>query len=203
LKHLTLSLEDEILVLKRYKLSSDELLVVRSILLYQDEQSNSLRELLSVYKSIGISFRDILISLQNKEIILKSYKIAEEGNSFDPNEIPINKNFLKILYRSSFEMGKELFEEYPQFGYIQGNMVPLRTVAKKFDSLEDAYTKYGKAINHNYEVHKKIIELVKWAKENNILNMSLASFIVNNSWVDLEALKDGDSGINYESVRLL
>ena len=100
-------------------------------------------------------------------------------------------------------MGKELFEEYPQFGYIQGNMVPLRTVAKKFDSLEDAYTKYGKAINHNYEVHKKIIELVKWAKENNILNMSLASFIVNNSWVDLEALKDGDSGINYESVRLL
>lgn len=100
-------------------------------------------------------------------------------------------------------MGKELFEEYPQFGYIQGNMVPLRTVAKKFDSLEDAYNKYGKAINHNYEVHKKIIELVKWAKENNILNMSLASFIVNNSWVDLEALKDGDSGINYESVRLL
>lgn len=204
MKNLTLNLEEEICIIDKYGLTPNELLVIRVLLILQDDSQEELfRNLLIALKHINLPFRDILIQLQDKGIVLKSFKIPAQGTSFDPYSIPINKNFIKNLYKSSFEMGKELFETYPQFGNINGTMVPLRTVAKKFDSLEQAYFKYGKTIGFNPERHTAIIELVNWAKENNILNCSLASFIINNGWNDLETLRSGDSGINYNTIKMV
>lgn len=73
-------------------------------------------------KHINLPLREVLEQLQKKEIILKSYKIPKSGEKFDPYAIPINKNFIKALYKSSFEMGKELFDSYPQFGNINGSV---------------------------------------------------------------------------------
>lgn len=205
MKQLTLTLEEEISLLDRYGLTPNELLVIRILLILQDDNEEELfQRLIVTFKHINLSLREVLEQLQKKEIILKSYKLPSVGSKFDPYSIPINKNFIKNLYKSSFEMGKELFEAYPQFGSINNTVVPLRTIAKKFDSLEQAYFRYGKAIGWNPEKHNHILELVKWASDMNLLNMSLASFIVNNSWLDLEALKNGDSGnINYETIKML
>lgn len=205
MKNLTLTLEEEISILDKYGVTPNELLILRVLLLFQDDQEEELlQRLLITLKRINIQLRDVLIELQKKEIILKSYKIPKQGEEFDPLTIPINKNFLKNLYKCSFELGKELFEVYPQFGTINGTIVPLRGVSKKFDSLEQAYFKYGKSIGFNPEKHNHIIELVQWAKDNNILSCSLASFIVNNGWHDLEALKNGDvANINYDAVKML
>lgn len=207
MKNLTLTLEEEISILDKYGLTPNELLVLRVLLLFQDDQEEELlQRLLVTLKRVEVPFRDVLVELQRKEIILKSYKVPKQGEVFDPLAIPINKNFIKNLYKCSFELGKELFEVYPQFGTINGTIVPLRGVSKKFDSLEQAYFKYGKSIGFNPERHERIIELVQWAKENNIINCSLASFIVNNGWHDLEALKSGNgdmAGINYDAVKML
>lgn len=172
----------------------------------QDENDEALfQNLLTMFRHNKINLRDILVSLQEKGVILKTYKIPNAGEKFDPFAIAINKNFIKALYKSSFEMGKELFDAYPQFGNINGNIVPLRGISKKFDSLEQAYFKYGKAIGFNPDRHKSIIELVDWARDNNILNCSLASFIVNEGWHDLDALRNGKdaANINYDAVRIL
>lgn len=206
MKHLTLTLEEEVCLLDKYGLTPNELLIVRVLLILQDDGDEELfQKLMVTLKRVNLQLREVLTELQKKEIILKSYKIPNSGDKFDPYAIPINKNFIKALYKSSFEMGKELFESYPQFGSINGNLVPLRTVAKKFDSLEQAYFKYGKSIGFNPDRHNAIIELVRWAKENNILNCSLASFIVNEGWHDLNALKNGTdtANINYDAVRIL
>lgn len=207
MKNLTLTLEEEISILDKYGLTPNELLVLRVLLLFQDDQEEELlQRLLVTLKRVEVPFRDVLVELQRKEIILKSYKVPKQGEVFDPLAIPINKNFIKNLYKCSFELGKELFEVYPQFGTINGTIVPLRGVSKKFDSLEQAYFKYGKSIGFNPERHERVIELVQWAKENNIINCSLASFIVNNGWHDLEALKSGNgdmAGINYDAVKML
>lgn len=206
MKHLTLTLEEEVCLLDKYGLTPNELLIVRVLLILQDDGDEELfQKLMVTLKRVNLQLREVLTELQEKEIILKSYKIPNSGDRFDPYAIPINKNFIKALYKSSFEMGKELFESYPQFGSINGNLVPLRTVAKKFDSLEQAYFKYGKSIGFNPDRHNAIVELVRWAKENNILNCSLASFIVNEGWHDLNALKNGTdaANINYDAVRIL
>ena len=122
-----------------------------------------------------------------------------------PEEIPFNKNFLKCLAKSSFEMGKELREHYPRFRNINGCLTSMLGVSKKFNSLEDAYRTYGKKIHWNKELHKKIIDLLDWEAntDNGIINYSLATFIVDEKWEDLEALKNGDSGMNYNSITTL
>lgn len=179
-------------------------MLIRTLLILQDEDDENLfKDYIELLHDSNIKLRDVLLSLQEKEIILKSYKIPREGESFDPYTIQFNKNFIKALYKCSFELGKELFEVYPQFGSIQGNIVGIRSVSKKFDSLEDAYFKYGKSIRWDIDRHNHIMELVRWAKSNNIINYTLASFIIDQRWLELEALRDGAGNINYDNVRLL
>lgn len=205
MKNLTLTLEEEVSILDKYRLVPNELLFIRILLILQDENNEDLFcKYINVLKSGGVNLRELILTLQDKEVILKSYKIPKEGQTFDPYSIPINKNFIKNLYKCSFELGKELFEAYPQFGTVNGSLVGIRSVSKKFDSLEDAYFKYGKAIGWSIERHNHIIDLVNWSKEYNIINYTLATFIVDNRWLELEALKNGDNAnINYESVKML
>lgn len=179
-------------------------MLIRTLLILQDEENEDLfKTYIEVLYNCGVKLRDGLLSLQEKGIILKSYKVPKEGEAFDPYAIPFNKSFIRTLYKCSFELGRELFTEYPQFGSVQGNVVGLRSISKKFNSLEEAYFKYGRSIGWNPERHNHIIELVKWAREHNIINYTLASFIVDHRWLELEALKDGEGNINYESIKML
>ena len=198
-------MEAEVSLLDKYRLVPTELFLIRVLLLLQDDNNEELfLNYIKVLKQAGINLRNILLSLQEKEILLKSCKIVKEGEEFDPYSLQLNKNFIKNLYKCSFELGKELFEEYPAFAIINNSYTSLRGVSKHFNSLEDAYIKYGKSIKWNPEIHKEIIELVKWAKEHNMLNMSLGSFIVNNGWYDLKAIMNGDAGnINFDTVKML
>ena len=205
MKNLTLTLEEEVSILDKYRLVPTELFLIRVLLILQDDGDEDLfLRYIKTLKQAGINLRNILITLQEKEILLKSCKIVKEGEEFDPYSLQLNKNFVKNLYKCSFTLGKELFEEYPAFAVINNSYTSLRGVSKHFNSLEDAYIKYGKSIKWNPEIHQEIIELVKWAKENNMLNMSLGSFIVNNGWHDLKAIMNGDAGnINFDSIKSL
>lgn len=205
LKNLTLTLEEEVSILDKYRLIPTELFLIRVLLILQDEGEEELFiRYIKTLKQAGINLRNILISLQEKEILLKSCKIAKEGEEFDPYSLQINKNFIKNLYKCSFALGKELFEEYPAFAIINNSYTSLRGVSKHFNSLEDAYIKYGKSIKWNPEIHNEIIELVKWGKEHNMINQSLGSFVVNNGWHDLKAIMNGDAGnINFDTIREL
>ena len=201
MRNLTLTLEEEIALLHKYNLNSNELLVLRCIVMLQEEKQELLfQSLMAMLNNNNLDLRSILLSLQNKGIILKSYKIPEKGQSFDPYSIQLNKNFVKQLYKSSFELGKELFDSYPQMTYINGSAVMLRGVSKHFNSLEDCYFKYAKSIGFNIDKHNEIIELVNWAKESNILNKSLGAFVVDNSWLDLQSLREGNDFIMTEVV---
>lgn len=205
MKNLTLNLEEEISILSKYRITPNELTFIKTLLILQDEENEDLfKDYIESLYVCNVKLREILISLQKKEIILKSYKIPSEGESFDPYSIPFNKNFIKNLYKSSFELGKELFEIYPQMTVINGSLVTLRGVSKHFDSLEACYFRYGKAIGWNQERHEKVLDLIKWAKERDIIKQSLSSFVINNSWLDLEAIRNGDSGnYNFDTIKAL
>ena len=205
MKNLTLNLEEEISILSKYRITPNELTFIKTLLILQDEENEDLfKDYIESLYVCNVKLREVLISLQKKEIILKSYKMPSEGESFDPYSIPFNKNFIKSLYKSSFELGKELFEIYPQMTVINGSLVTLRGVSKHFDSLEACYFRYGKAIGWNQERHEKVLDLVKWAKERDIIKQSLSSFVINNSWLDLEAIRNGDSGnYNFDTIKAL
>lgn len=197
------NIEEQLILLEKYNINSDELLFITVILLIQEGEAN---QYINLYFSLPLtcrgSIRDILISLQEKQIITKEYKIPPSGTKFIPEDITFNKNFIKNFYKGSFWIGKELFETYPLSTIINNCEFKLRRISKKFDSLEDAYKAYGKAISWKPDVHEHIIELVNWGKDNNYQFTTLDSFIIDHDWLNIEAMKD-NSMLNNNTVKLL
>ena len=149
----------ELDIMEQYGLTPSEYFVCKLIFMTQE----GYKELyLLRYRRVNKdTFRDDLMSLQDKGVILKSWKIPEKGSKFDPLEIPLNKNFFKNMFKSSLELGKQLFDAYPMFVNINGSTFSLRSFAKKFDSIEDFFRFYGKTIHWDLDLHNKILELIK------------------------------------------
>jgi hypothetical protein len=196
------NLEEQITLLDKYNINSNELLFITVILLMQEGEA--VNSYFSLSPECRGNIRDLLISLQNKQIITKEYKIPATGTKFIPEDITFNKNFVKNFYKASFYIGKELFEIYPMFCLINGNPTSIRSVSKKFDSLEDFYRFYGKQIGWNPVKHAHIMELVKWGAENNVINCTLCNFIIDKKYEVLEAMRNGEMGnINFDAVKLI
>lgn len=197
------NIEEQLILLEKYNINSDELLFITVILLIQEGDAN---QYINLYFSLPLtcrgSIRDILMSLQEKQIITKEYKIPPSGSKFIPEDITFNKNFIKNFYKGSFWIGKELFETYPLSTIVNNCEFKLRRISKKFDSLEDAYKAYGKAISWKPDVHEHIIELVNWGKNNNYQFTTLDSFIIDHDWLNIEAMKD-NSMLNNNTIKLL
>lgn len=201
MKYLRHDLDSELLLMRDYKLTPNELFAVKVILLAQDGEYKYLQQFNEILNS---GLRLVLESLQSKGIIVKSYKIPKEGTQFIPEDIQFNQNFLKKYYRSAYEMGEELFDHYPQTLIISGVAYNARRISKKFDSVEDAFTKYAKYIKNSPELHNEIIELIEWGKENQYNFTTLDSFIVDRGWQSIKAQRDGEgTNINLEATQLI
>ena len=195
-----LTLENELCLLEKYKLTPTELFTIKLILLAKEDGEY---EWLQRYVQI-IKLRDILVSLQEKGIILKSWKLPKEGQQLIVEDITFNQNFQKQYFRASFEMGEELFNVYPQSTIVNGQIYNLKRVSRKFDSLEDAFAKYAKYIHNNPEIHQEVIELVKWGIDNGYNFTTLDSFIVDNSWMAIKAMKEGNGiNVNTEAIKMI
>lgn len=191
-------------MMEKYHLTAEESLVIELLFLASIEEGHS--EYLVKYFTIQIDrteLRDILISLQDKGIIVKSYKIPSKGQKFDPEAVEFNKNFLHNYRKFSGELGQEFFKEYPSIAIINGNEAPLKNYAKKFNSEEDFYFHYGKAIGWKLEKHLEVIELIKWAKDNNctLLNMNIADFTISKMWRSIKELKEGDGVMQFDTTK--
>lgn len=201
MKYLRHDLESELILMRDYKLNPNELLAIKVILLAQDEEYKYIQEYNDILNG---GLRLILETLQSKGIILKSYKLPKAGTVLDPSSIPFNQNFLKRYYRSAFELGEELFDHFPQSCYVNGQYFNLRSVSRKFDSLEQAFAKYAKYIKYNPEKHKEVLELIEWAKENNYGFTTLDKFIIDKSWDSIKNMKEGNEiNVNFNSTQLI
>lgn len=173
----------------KYQIFPEELLFIKLVFLAQEDHPEYLSKYFSQMPLKGAP-RDTMLSLQEKGIINKSYKIPEKGKTFNPLDIDFNKNFMKSYLQHSYDMGMELFMNYPPYMIINGKQFSLRNIAKSFKNLDDFAFAYGKAIKFDVEKHKEIIELVEWAKEVNILNFGIIEFITSLKWLELKELKE-------------
>ena len=194
------TLENELCLLEKYNLNPTELFTIKLILLAKEEGDYQwLQRFVQIVK-----LRDILVSLQEKGIILKSWKLPKEGQQLIVEDITFNQNFQKQYFRASFEMGEELFNTYPQSTIVNGQVYNLKRVSRKFDSLEEAFAKYAKYIHNNPDTHKEVIELIKWGIDNGYNFTTLDSFIVDNSWIAIKAMKEGNGiNVNTEAIKMI
>ena len=200
-----LNLEQQLIFCEKYSINPSELLLLEIILLKQEgEQPEIVNSYFSSRMCARGNTRELLLGLQEAGVILKTYKIPEKGSTFNPLDVPINKNLVKDFFRCSFDMGKELWDIYPLFGIVNGQTVGIRAISKKFNSPEDAYRYYGKVINWKPELHNYIMELVEWGKENNLINCTLCNFIIDRKWEELEAFRNGEiANIDFNAVKQL
>lgn len=177
-----------------YDLTADELLVVYLTFLARDEEGHP--EYFAKWFNNGGAkqLREIFESLKKKGLIKKDYSPTE----YNPNEIDFNKNFLKSWLKNSGEMGQELFEAYPPFLSSNGKLLPLRNIAKKFNTLDEFFFAYSSAIKHNPEKHKEVMELLEWGKEHNQINYGITEFIVSQKWSELKYIRD--NGLESNTV---
>ena len=189
MKYIELSFDREIELMTKYQIFPEELLFIKLVFLAQEGHPEYLSKYFSQMPLKGAP-RDTILSLQEKGIINKSYKIPEKGKTFNPLDIDFNKNFMKSYLQHSYDMGMELFMNYPPYMIINGKQFSLRNIAKSFKNLDDFAFAYGKAIKFDIEKHKEIIELVEWAKEVNILNFGIIEFITSLKWLELKELKE-------------
>ena len=200
-----LNLEQQLIFCEKYSINPSELLLLEIILLAQEgEQPEIVNTYFTSRMCARGNTRELLSGLQEAGVITKAYKIPEKGGTFNPLDVPINKNLVKDFFKCSFDIGKELWDTYPLFGIINGEPTGIRSVSKKFGTPEDFFRFYGKTINWKPEKHKYIIELVEWAKEKNLLVTTLANFVIDHKWEELEALRNGEiANIDFNAVKQL
>lgn len=189
MKNLELSIEREIDFLIKYNLTPDELFLIKLIWYAQDGHDEYLSEYFSE-NQLTLELRDVLLSLQKKGIINKTYEVPEKGNILNPNDVDFNKNVVNSFLKHSQTLGMELFETYPASIIINGRTFSLRNITKLYKSLDEMCFEYGKAIKFNPDIHKEVLELLEWGKENNHINSGLCDFIASHQWLTLQELRD-------------
>ena len=203
LKQVELSIDRELDFMIKYQLFPEELLIIQLIFLAQNEHPEYLSKYFSQMPLKGAP-RDTLLALQEKGIINKSYKIPEKGATFNPRDVDFNKVFMKSYMQHSGEMGMELFINYPSFVNIGGRQCSLKNISKLFKSMDDFCFAYGKIIKFNPETHNKIMTLLEFGKENQLIHYGISEFLISQKWLEIEELQNSGGTLNgYNNSELL
>ena len=81
MEKLSLTIENQLLIMEQYRLTAEELLMIELLFLAQPEEGH--KDSLIRYLGMPITktrLRDVLLSLQVKRVITKKYKIPAEGH---------------------------------------------------------------------------------------------------------------------------
>lgn len=204
MQHFELSLNEETNIYINSGLTPTELYVLRLLFLAIDGDPAYLINYLSNVSNGKELFRQVLISLQEKKIILSSFKIPCEGESLNYKNIPFNKNFIKMYIRESNELGKELFDLYPPFINIGGKLCSIKNFTKaNLFTFEDFCIYYAKAIKLAGVTHERVIDALEFAKENNLINYTIIEFIASRKWNEIEYIRNSGDINGYNNSELL
>jgi hypothetical protein len=200
-----LSLNEEITIYINSSLTPTELFILRLLFLAIEGNSKFLYNYLSNVSNGKILFRKVLESLKEKKVILSTFNIPREGDVLNFNNIPFNKNFLKMYIRESNELGKELFDLYPPFININGKLCSIKNFTKAgLFSIEEFCLYYAKTIKNASVTHERVMEALRFGKENNLINYSILEFIASNKWNEIEFMKtQGVHNFNSDNITCL
>lgn len=201
MKNIEFDIEKEIDFMIEYQLTADELFTIK-LVFYAHEGHPELMSRFFDQGQLTNELRDIIKSLQEKQVILKSYKIPEKGSVFNPSDVEFNKVCLKKLYQHSMDLGMELFEAYPPYTTIDGRVFSLRNITKLYRSLDELCWRYGKVIKWDLDTHQKVMDLLQYATENDLIRSGICDFIESKQWQTIQVMKDNEIG-SYNGFELV
>lgn len=199
-----LSLKEEINIYINNGLTPSELFILRLLFLAQDGDMSLINNYISNTDNGKEVFKVVLKSLQNKGIILASFKMPKEGETLKFTDIPINKNFVKRFIKESNQIGKEFFDAYPPFIYINGRMASIKNITKAgLFSIDEFCFFYGRQLKLSSVKHERVMEALEYGKEHNLINYSILEFIASQKWNEIEYIKTSGEVAGYQNSELL
>ena len=199
-----LSLNEEINIYLQSGLTPTELFIARLLFLAIDGDPQPLKRYLNGVTNGKLVFKNVLLSLKEKKVILSSFVIPEEGETLNFKNIPLNKKFLKNYLRESNDLGKEFFDAYPPFININGKLVSIRNFTKAgLFSFEDFCLFYAKAIKNSGVTHERILELLEFAKDNNLIHYSIIEFLASRKYQEIQYIKDSGDINGYSNSEFI
>lgn len=189
------TLEQDLLAMDKYRLSAEELLLSKVLILAKFEEKVSyLKDYIRLTNYN--SFIEVIKQLKNKSVLLTDYKLPVQGGTFKISDVRFNKIFVKNFYKSSGILGEELFTNYPPHITTKGIRYTLNNITKGYDSLEDMFYDYGRIIKFDLNKHKEIMELLNFAKENDMICYSIVEFIKSRKWETIKLDKESGDYMN-------
>lgn len=182
-----MSIDTILNIMGHWNLSADELMLVWLSLSARDEEGHP--EYFAKWYNNGgkARLKPLFEGLKSKGIIHKDY----DPESFDPGDIAWNQLFLKSWWKYSLALGQEFFSTYPSFCWVNGKAMPLKDITKgKCTSLDEFFFFYASQLGHNIQEHKKVIELIKWGKENDYPFGNIAAFVSSHLWTTIEEMRN-------------
>lgn len=199
-----LSLKEEINIYINNGLTPSELFILRLLFLAQDGDMSLINNYISNTDNGKEVFKVVLKSLQNKGIILASFKMPKEGETLKFTDIPINKNFVKRFIKESNQIGKEFFDAYPPFIYINGRMASIKNITKAgLFSIDEFCFFYGRQLKLSSVKHERVMEALEYGKEHNLINYSILEFIASQKWNEIEYIRTSGEVAGYQNSELL
>lgn len=184
-----MSLDTILNIMSKHQLTADELLLIYLTFIAQTENGDPDKNRIYFkrwYDGGGNKqLKSLFESLKLKGIILKNYN----PKSYSPDEIEFNKNFIKSYFKLSGELGQELWKHYPANMFLNGKVVSLKNFTKSFITLDELYFHYAKTIGHNLQKHQEIIEILDWAKKNDLVTIGIVEFISSRKWEEYQQLR--------------
>lgn len=176
-------------IMTKYQLTAEELLLIYLTFIAQTENGNPEEHRVYFrrwYEGGGRErLRGLFDSLKNKGIIKKSYN----PDTYDPDEIEFNQNFIKQYYKLTGELGQELMDAYPSTLYLNGKIVSLKNISKRFRDLQEFYFWYASTIGHSVSKHREIIDILEWAKMNDLIHIPIVEFVASYKWKEFKDMK--------------
>ena len=191
-KHLDIQFE----IMKTLNLNAEELMLVECLLYALDEDEPDYHYITTYFNEIKKSSipRETLLSLRSKGVLDTTCNIPEAGQSLSIKALQFSKDFLKKYFVTSGEGGLELFDAYPSFIKTQYGDLPAKNITKGgYLSLEAFCVAYRKAIRSSRKTHIKVMECLRFARENNLLTYSIVEYLAGRKWNEHEKIMNGKS----------
>jgi len=180
--------------MKAYQLSGDEFIFLRVLFIAVEEDKLDYLKMYLLECAKGQSVRSLLTSLKSKKIIKKEYKIPEEGEKFEVDDVEFDDKFIAKIFKLSNIAGVELMRAYPAYMSANGTLLNLRNIVSKggYVDEDDFYFAYGKKIKFSPKTHKEVLEALEFGKKADLIKYSIVEFVGTSKWIELRETMDQD-----------
>lgn len=205
--NLELSLEQDIQVLSKYRLTCLELIFIKLIRESCNSGNTLYLETFLINYVNDINVKSIVESLVEKKVLVKeALKISTKDLLLKyPCNLVFNKNFHKAYLLDAYELFEEFREHYPFNVYINGSPVDLRLInSKEYKNESEVASLYCKIIKYDLQLHKEILKALDYGVQNNLIYTNIITFIISRGWERIIRIMNGeDTNLQFDNVTML